>query len=59
MWRADPDAERAKYRVPVQALASKLREAGWESTDPGDHWWNARFVWTRPGPPPRGGLDER
>jgi hypothetical protein len=59
MFRSDPDPERAKFRVAVQGLATRLRNRGWESTDPGDDWWNARFVWTRPEPPPKGGIDER
>jgi hypothetical protein len=58
-FKEEPDAELAKCRVPLEELATRLRHAGWESTDPGNDWWKARFVWTRPEPPPEGGIDER
>jgi hypothetical protein len=49
----DPaDTPRPELVEAVRELMKALLEQGWTQVSPGGRWFNRRFVWSRPDPPP-------
>ncbi|MGH2947141.1 MAG: hypothetical protein ACRDPC_12945, partial [Solirubrobacteraceae bacterium] len=50
---SDPDPEMPEVVAAVRDLIAALEAGGWERTEPGDDWFEQRFLWLREDAPGR------